>query len=115
MAPLLASLDIFHEVGMSQLRNQSKKLTGYLESILLSELKDKITIITPKAEQSRGCQLSIRLNEPINNILDIFHDRGVLCDWRNPDIIRVAPVPLYNSFEDCYKFVQIVKEMLNEK
>ena len=113
MAPLLASLEIFHEVGMSHLRDQSKILTGYLESLLLSNIKDKIRIITPTSEQSRGCQLSIRLNKPIDNIIEILQDRGVICDWRSPDIIRVSPVPLYNSFEDCYKFVHILKEILD--
>ena len=113
MAPLLASLEIFHEVGMSQLRDQSKILTGYLESLLLSDIKDKIRIITPTSEQSRGCQLSIRLNKPTDNIIEILQNRGVICDWRNPDIIRVSPVPLYNSFEDCYKFVHILKEILD--
>jgi len=113
MAPLLASLEIFHEVGISQIRDQSKILTGYLES-LLSDIKDKITIITPASKQSRGCQLSIRLHNPIDNIIDILKNKGVICDWRNPDIIRVAPVPLYNSFEDCYNFVNILKETLNE-
>ena len=113
MAPLLASLEIFHEVGMNKIREQSKILTGYLE-LLLSDMKDKVTIITPVSKQSRGCQLSIRLHNPIDNIIEKLQNKGVICDWRNPDILRVAPVPLYNSFEDCYKFVHILQETINE-
>jgi len=114
MAALLASLGIFHEAGMSQLRQKSEKLTSYLEFLLKSELKDHITIITPVSVKGRGCQLSIRLNNPNINIIDILHEKGVVCDWRDPDVLRVAPVPLYNTFDDCYQFVHILKEILNE-
>ena len=113
MAPLLASLEIFHEVGMNKIREQSKILTGYLE-LLLFDMKDKVTIITPVSKQSRGCQLSIRLHNPIDNVIEKLQSKGVICDWRNPDILRVAPVPLYNSFEECYKFVHILQETINE-
>ena len=92
----------------------SKKITSYLESLIKSELAEEIEIITPSSTQSRGCQLSLRLLQPINDITNILHDRGVISDWREPDVIRVAPVPLYNSFEDCYAFVQILKGILNE-
>ena len=114
MAALLSSLEIFHEAGMSPLRQKSEKLTSYLESLIKSELAEEIEIITPSSAQSRGCQLSLRLLQPINDITNILHDRGVISDWREPDVIRVAPVPLYNSFEDCYKFVQIIKGILYE-
>jgi len=114
MAALLSSLEIFHEAGMSNLRQKSKKLTSYLESLIKSELEEEIEIITPTSPQSRGCQLSLRLLQPINDITNILHDQGVISDWREPNIIRVAPVPLYNSFEDCYNFVQIIKDIINE-
>ena len=114
MAALLASLEIFHEAGMSQLRKKSEKLTSYLESLIISELSGQIKIITLPLPQSRGCQLSLRLLQPIDEITKLLHDRGVISDWREPDVIRVAPVPLYNSFEDCYAFVQILKGILNE-
>jgi kynureninase len=113
MASLLASLEIFHEAGIESLREKSEKLTSYLELLLKSELKDHITIITPVSVRNRGCQLSIRLNNPIYNIIDILHEKGAVCDWRDPDVLRVAPVPLYNSFDDCYQFVHILKEILN--
>ena len=114
MAALLASLEIFHEAGMNQLQQKSEKLTSYLELLLKSELKDHITIITPVSVKGRGCQLSIRLNNPNINIIDILHEKGVVCDWRDPDVLRVAPVPLYNTFDDCCRFVHILKEILNE-
>ena len=115
MAALLSSLEIFHEATISQLRKKSEKLTSYLESLLKSELEKKIDIITPLSVQSRGCQLSIRLRESIDNITENLHERGVLSDWREPDVIRVAPVPLYNTFEDCFNFVRILKDILNEQ
>ena len=114
MAALLASLEIFHEAGMSQLRQKSEKLTSYLESLIISKLSGQIKIITLPSPQSRGCQLSLRLLQPVDEITKLLHDRGVISDWREPDVIRVAPVPLYNSFEDCYAFVQILKGILNE-
>ena len=114
MAALLSSLEIFHEAGMSKLRQKSEKLTSYLESLIKSELEEVIKIITPASPQSRGCQLSLRLLQPINDITNILRERGVISDWREPNVIRVAPVPLYNTFEDCYNFVQIIKGILNE-
>ncbi len=114
MAALLSSLEIFHEANMNQLRWKSEKLTSYLESLLQSELKDHIKIITPDSIQSRGCQLSLRLRQPFENITETLHERGVISDWREPDVIRVAPVPLYNTFEDCFNFVKILKYILND-
>ena len=114
MAALLASLEIFHKAGIKNLRQKSEKLTSYLESLIKSELEKEIEIITPVSPQSRGCQLSLRLLKSVEKTTKQLHKRGVISDWREPDIIRVAPVPLYNSFEDCYNFVQILKEILNE-
>ena len=85
-----------------------------MESLIKSELKKEIEIITPVSPQSRGCQLSLRLLKSVEETTKQLHKRGVISDWREPDIIRVAPVPLYNSFEDCYNFVQILKDILNE-
>jgi len=113
MAALLASLEIFHNVGMDKLRAKSKKLTSYLESMIKSDLHDHVEIITPSSVRSRGCQLSIKLKNPIQNIMENLHEKGVICDWRQPDVLRVAPVPLYNSFEDCFKFVLNLNEIIN--
>jgi kynureninase len=109
MAALRASLEIFHEAGMAALVAKSRKLTGYLE-FLLDELKDeRISVITPRDPAQRGCQLSIRANK---DIYEQVIARGVHADWREPDVIRVAPAPLYNSFADVYKFAEILKECL---
>ena len=112
MAPLLASLELFHEAGIENLRKKSEKLTSYLENLLENELEDEIEIITPKSIEDRGCQLSLRLKTAIPNIMDELHRQGILADWREPDVVRIAPVPLYNTFEDCYQFVQRMKKIV---
>ncbi len=112
LAALRASLDIFEEAGMKNLREKSVKLTNYLE-FLLSEIRDeRISIITPKNEKDRGCQLSIRVKNSDKSLFNEITRRGVIADWREPDVIRVAPVPLYNSFTDCWKFAEILKDCL---
>jgi len=112
MAPLLASLELFHEAGIENLRKKSEKLTSYLENLLENELEDEIEIITPKSIEGRGCQLSLRLKTEIPNIMDELHRQGILADWREPDVVRIAPVPLYNTFKDCYQFVQRMKKIV---
>ena len=112
MAPLLASLELFHEAEIENLRKKSEKLTSYLENLLENELEDEIEIITPKSIEDRGCQLSLRLKTAIPNIMDELHRQGILADWREPDVVRIAPVPLYNTFEDCYQFVQRMKKIV---
>lgn len=112
LAVLKASLDIFEELGMKALTEKSKKLTGYLE-FLLGEIKNKnISVITPSDENQRGCQLSIRVKNADKNLFKKISDKGVIADWREPDVIRVAPVPLYNSFADVYQFAQVLKNCL---
>jgi kynureninase len=114
MAPLLASLEIFHEAGMKNLIKKSISLTAYLEDLILYELTNEIEIITPRRPNERGCQLSLRLIKPFDNIMDRLNDLGIIADWREPDILRIAPVPLYNTFVDCFKFVSRLKILLNE-
>lgn len=114
LAAMRASLSIFDEVGMEKLRNKSIKLTGYLE-YLLNELGDnRIQIITPGDVNERGCQLSIQVVSADKSLHDRLMNRGVITDWREPDVIRAAPVPLYNSFTDVYHFVRILSEELKE-
>ena len=113
MAPLLASLEIFHEAGMENLVAKSIQLTDYLEKLILSQLTDKIEIITPPSAINRGCQLSLRMINPVDNIMDKLNDVGIIADWREPDVIRIAPVPLYNTFVDCFQFVVLLKNILN--
>jgi kynureninase len=102
--------------GMKTLREKSLKLSGYLRALLTAELSNKITIITPEAIEESGSQLSIMINVEGLDGRSMFHaieQKGVTTDWREPNVIRVAPVPLYNSFEDCYHFVRILKECLS--
>jgi kynureninase len=112
MASLRASLEIFHEAGMKNLVAKSKKLTDYLEFLLNQIETDRIEIITPTNSNERGCQLSIRVKNADKNLFNEISKRGVIADWREPDVIRVAPVPLYNSFEDVWNFVKILKNCL---
>lgn len=113
MASLRASLDIFDEIGMEKLAEKSKQLTAYLE-FLINELKnDAIEIITPKDTKQRGAQLSIRIKNSNKNFFHQLTATGVVCDWREPDVIRLAPVPIYNSFLDVYQFVQKLKLVLS--
>ncbi len=109
LAALNASLDIFEEVGINNLRVKSEKLTGFLEFLLNNLPKDIISVITPKEVAQRGCQLSIKIKDG-KKIFNILTEKGVIADWREPDVIRVAPVPLYNSYEDVFKFYQILKD-----
>jgi kynureninase len=112
MASLRASLEIFAEAGMSALRERSVRLTAYLEQMLAAIDDDRISVITPTDPGQRGCQLSIRVKNADKSLFTAISERGVVADWREPDVIRVAPVPLYNSFGDIQKFVQILGSVL---
>jgi len=109
LAAIRASLSIFDEVGMDKLVEKSKKLTDYLVFLLNSIESDRIEIITP---EERGCQLSIRVKNGDKKLFDSITVKGVIADWREPDVIRVAPIPLYNSFQDVFKFYTILEEEL---
>ena len=109
LAAIRASLSIFDEVGMDKLVSKSIKLTDYLVFLLNSVNTDRIEIITPK---ERGCQLSIRVKNGDKKLFDSITVKGVIADWREPDVIRVAPIPLYNSFQDVFNFYSLLKEEL---
>ncbi len=118
LAPVLASLNIFHEAGMGPLREKSIAMTGLMETLLHENLGDKVEILTPPDSTQRGCQLSLRLTgrrddrESRREVFDALGERDVVCDWREPDVIRVAPVPLYNTFEEVWRFVALLAECL---
>ena len=115
MASLRASLEIFEQAGMKNLVEKSRKLTGYME-FLLNEIQDeRISIITPSNPDERGCQLSIRVKDADKSLFKAITEKGIIADWREPDVIRVAPVPLYNSFLDVYKFTQILDDCLKKQ
>jgi kynureninase len=109
MAAHLASLDIFDEIGMDKLIQKRVQLTNYLEEIV-QEISSKYSgicqfeIITPKEVERRGAQLSILVHGKGKALFDSLTKQGVIADWREPNVIRIAPVPLYNSFEDIYRF-----------
>lgn len=112
LAALRASMQIFDDVGMARLRAKSALLTGYLEYLLDHQVSDQVTILTPRDPQQRGAQLSLRVKQQGRTVYASLGQAHVLCDWREPDVIRVAPVPLYNSFMDIYRFVDILRACL---
>ena len=118
MAAHLASLDIFDEVGMDALREKSIQLTNYQEFIIndINERNSHINleIITPKDTSKRGCQLSIVAHGQGKSLFEKLSSNGVVADWREPNVIRIAPVPLYNSFEDAFDFGKIIEAAINE-
>ncbi len=107
MAAHKAALDIFSAAGMDALVQKSEKLTGYLESVIRS-VSDTLEIITPA--EGRGCQLSVIAHGKGKSLFNTLTDNGVISDWREPNVIRCAPVPLYNTFEDIYRFGEILNK-----
>ncbi len=132
MAPLRVSLEIFDAVGMSALRDKSQRLTAYMEWLLRDDAKAdaagtkggaecagvaRFEVITPREASRRGCALSIAVAQPDGKAIDgkrltaALRSRGVVCDFREPNVIRAAPVPLYNTFHDVWRFAQILREV----
>jgi kynureninase len=115
LAAIRASLDIFMEAGgMGPLREKSLRLTAYLEWLLQREVGDAVEIFTPADPNRRGCQLSLRVKSNVAGriVFKKLEASGVACDWREPDVIRVAPVPLYNRYEEVQQFVEILRGAL---
>lgn len=113
LAPVLASLELFSEAGMDKLHAKSQRLTGYLIELLDARLAEQIEIITPRAPTERGAQLSLRVKHADGKqLFEKLEQAGVVCDWREPDVVRVAPVPLYNTFEDVRRFVLRLEDAL---
>ncbi len=110
MAAHRASLEIFDKAGMKNLREKSLLLTAYLEYLLLKGKRKDLKIITPSNPDERGCQLSIVMEKDGKNTFNKLTENGIIADWREPDVIRIAPVPLYNSFEDVWRFAKIMEE-----
>ncbi|GAB4396010.1 MAG: kynureninase [Microscillaceae bacterium] len=112
-----AALKIFEEVGIKALREKSMALTGFLAFVLETTAREEnfgLQIITPALAAQRGCQLSIRMNQQGRALFDELTHRGIVADWREPDVIRLAPVPLYNTFEEIYVFGQILRDAIRE-
>jgi kynureninase len=115
MVPLQASFALFAAEGLQALRARSILLTGWLEKLLDARLGERIEILTPRDPEARGAQLSVRLRGARGQGRALF-DRllagGLVCDWREPDVIRLAPAPLYNSYEDCWRAVDLIGAQL---
>ena len=112
MAAIRASLDLFDAVGMDALREKSEKLTGYFEYLINEIDTDRIKMITPSNPKERGCQLSIQVKNADKSLHRQLTAHHIITDWREPDVIRCAPVPMYNTFEDVYRFSSILKDLL---
>jgi kynureninase len=110
MAALKASLAIFDEVGVEALRTKSVRLTGYLQYLLDQIASQRYSVITPREIDQRGCQLSILAHENARDLHRKLLAADVVCDFREPNVIRVAPVPLYNSFHDVWRFAQLLAQ-----
>ena len=112
MAAILASLKIFEEAGISNLRKKAIQLTSYLEFLVDKINDDRVKIITPRDPKERGSQLSIQVKSADKSLFDKISEKGVIADWREPDVIRIAPVALYNSYMDVFRFAKILKDEL---
>ncbi len=113
MAAIRASLDVFNRAGFENIREKSVRLTGFLEFLLEETVGEDLEIITPKKPKERGAQLSIELKRAGKDFFQKLKDSGVIADWREPNVIRLAPIPLYNSYKDVFNLVQIIKSLLN--
>ncbi len=118
LAPYLASVELFAEIGMDALIAKRNTITAYLEFVLREidrEVQGNFEIITPSNPSERGCQLSVFLHGEGRSLFDYLMKNGVIIDWREPNVIRLAPVPMYTSFEDIYRFGQILKNGIEAK
>ena len=116
LAAIRASLDTVKQAGgIAELRKKSIQLTNYMRDCLEQQLQDKVDIITPKSNKHSGAQLSIIVRGDVDgkSVFDSIEEKGVTCDFRHPNVIRVAPVPLYNSYTDAFEFVRLLKEALS--
>ncbi|MDW8273684.1 MAG: kynureninase [Chitinophagales bacterium] len=114
MAAHRAALEIFDEVGIEALRKKSIALTGFAEQLIIHSRtyeRGILEIITPAKAEHRGCQLSLRVKENGREFFNTLLMQNIICDWREPDVIRIAPVPLYNSFEDVWKFSRALEQI----
>ena len=112
LAAIRASLDIFNDVGIDKLREKSLKLTGYFEFLMNQLGEDVVRVITPSNPEERGCQLSVQVKNADKALHNKLTEAGVITDWREPDVIRCAPVPLYNTYQDVYEMVERLKALL---
>jgi kynureninase len=116
-APLLASLEIFQRAGIQRLREKSMALTGYLQRLIETRLPELVDVVTPSAASERGCQLSLRIARSpaaAKRCHDLLTAAGVVADWREPDVLRLAPIPLYNSYSDVFAAVDALSQAVRQ-
>jgi kynureninase len=113
MAPLKASMEIYENVGIESVREKSIKLSSYLDYLLAKNIPE-ISVMTPKNIEERGCQLSLVI-ENGRFIFDSISKKGIICDWREPDVIRITPHPLFNTYTEIFNFTHILKDSINAK
>ena len=113
MAPLRAALALFDRAGMAALRAKSEGLTGYLEFLAARIGNGRLAQLTPRDGAARGCQLSLHAGPRAEQLVQALRARGVITDYREPDVIRAAPVPLYNSFHEVWRFARLLEELLD--
>ena len=111
MAPLVASLDLFMEAGLPALRSKSRVLTGFLHTCLREMLPAGSSVITPGNAEERGCQLSVRIADRARERFEALAPQGIFADFRPPDVVRIAPVPLYNTFADCLRVAEVLRSL----
>ncbi len=115
LAAIRASIDLYDQVGMDNLRAKGDNLTGYLEWLLKENCKDKMEIVTPayvEGKQTRGSMLCVRVKGDAKNLEERLKESGAIVDFREPDILRMAPIPMYNSFEDVFELVEIINKAI---
>lgn len=111
-----ASLEKFAAAGFDNLLKKSKALSDYLFFVLnhINQAEEKFAIITPRESEQRGCQVSLSVHHNAKAVFDTLMPLGIFADWREPNVIRVAPVPLYNNFEEIFIFADTLRQLLNE-
>jgi len=112
LAPVKASMQIFDRVGMRAIREKSEKITAYLAWLIGQELKGKVQVLTPTDAAQRGAQLSLAVNGATRDFEKRMHAEGAVVDFREPNVVRVAPAPLYTTYQDCWELVQVMKRTL---
>jgi len=112
MAPLRASMDLFEQAGFARLRAKSEALTGYLEALLSAIPSSPVRVLTPSNPAERGCQLSLYIAGKGRAVHDALRAKGILTDYREPDVVRMAPTPMYNSYGDVWQTANAMREVL---
>ena len=110
MAALRASLELFEEAGMEALIDKRKAISSYLLELIDSLDRDEVEVITPRDPERRGAQLSLYVHEHSKRFFEALGQAGVICDYRRPNVIRLAPAPIYNSFEDVWRFFEVLRD-----